>query len=131
MTVSELSKQCFAQYPVWAWCDDETSHCAVEAPEPLPDDRGALFVRAAIHTAAGAPLDGYVIVDDAVFGIGLFIDDRELVLNKRLVQIAGEEIDDLCAHLNAGFEQIFPLKYQTEFHYEGEEVIAGAFDFLP
>jgi hypothetical protein len=129
MNVRQLTSRSFDRYPVWAWTDDERLHRPIENATPLPEDVGPLFVRARFVAADGTELKGYLVTDaGSVFAIGILIDDRELVFNKNLPDMAGRELSELFSALGRDAFQVFPLRYQAEFHFPNESNLKGIFE---
>lgn len=126
MIVKNLQKIHFEEYPVWAWTDSEDAHEPVLQIDPLPDDRGTLFVRATFTAPNGHRFDGY-IVGATAYSVSLFVENSKVKFNCNLPPFVQKEIDRLFDLLNEKPFDLFPLKYETDFHFQGEPNLAGDF----
>jgi hypothetical protein len=130
MNVRVLESDHLKLYPVWTWSsEDESLLSPMAVTEPLPDDVGSLFIAARLYLANGMELPGYIIVDlGAVFAIGIFAGERELIFNRNVASMADQELRELFTILGKEPFPVFPLTYQTQFHFAGEPNLAGTFD---
>lgn len=126
--VKKLSGKCFELHPVWAWTEDEQGYISVEETEPLPVDRGPLFVKAKLYPARGPELAGYVLGLGSVYAVGVLVGDGEYVFNKRLGGLVAEVAGRLFAALKAGPLDLFPLRFETQFSFSNGEKLNGVFN---
>jgi len=119
----------FLEHAVWCWNEDETYHLPVTDHEPLPEDLGTLFVRAKFKLPGGCQLDGYIFGLHSILGLGIFIGDREVVFNANLPDFAVDDERLVCGLLDIETGNLFPIRYETKFHYKDEMNLCGEFGF--
>jgi hypothetical protein len=129
MKVKRLNKYSFEQHPVWRWDDENTSHIPVDQSDPLPDDVGDLFIKASFYAPDGLMLEGYIVGLVSFHAIGIFVDDKSLLFNSNFPQMAHQELGELYSFLRMKPFPVFPLRYETNFHFAGGDNISGFFDF--
>ena len=149
---SELSIEHFEAYPIWSehydydeideivsWGIDRewllreirakcagNEHCVYPLLQtnPLPA-RMRIFIKARLRTPDGVDLSGYVVNEDA-YAVGIFWENVEYVFNHHpLLRELNEEQEAKLR--NAVGDDIFPLKYETDFRNNAGERIRGAF----
>jgi len=153
--MSALSKSNFDEHPIWSeyydyeereeiagwgidpkWLAAEldrvhtgNDHCAypILRPYPLPD-RMRLYIKARITTAGNDYFDGYVVNEDA-YVLSIFAADDEYCFSRNgmLNDLCRKEIDRLKASIRQSTDDIFPVRYETDFLDSGGNVIAGTF----
>jgi hypothetical protein len=129
--VSQLTLERFQEYPVWTWTDDfyeEDLVCPVVDTEPLPNDRGTLFIKADFWTPTGQHFDGCVNMHVEVYCVELFVGSRQFGFNVRLQDLAEEDLQELRQVIMDEHVQIFPLRYRTNFQFANGERVEGIFD---
>lgn len=117
-----------AQCPVWSRGDDEQLY-PVDDYEPLPHDRGELYLKAELTTPGGVKLAGCILLPSLHF-VTLFVGDDAFYFN-RLIAPAASDLERLNRLVPALGGSIFPLRYVTPFHYDGEPPISGEFAINP
>lgn len=153
--MSALSKRHFDIHPIWSeyydyeerdeiiawgvdpqWLASELErvhsghdHCAypILRPYPLPE-RMRLYIRARITTVDGRTFDGQVMNEDA-FALSIFINDDEYCFSrdKILDDLNRKELARLHLVLGASTDQLFPVRYETDFVDSEDQLITGAF----
>jgi hypothetical protein len=117
-----------AQCPVWSRRDDEQLE-PVYDHEPLPDDRGELYVKADLTTPRGVKLPGCILLPSCHFVL-VFVGDERFFFNNQIEPLASD-LERLHRLVPALGERVFPLRYATPFHFGGEPPISGEFDITP
>lgn len=155
--MSALSKFHFDEHPIWSehydyeereeiagwgidpkWLAAEldrvhtgNDHCAypILRPYPLPN-RMRLYIKARITTAGNEQFDGYVMNEDA-YVLSIFAADDEYCFSRNgmLNDLNRKELARLKAAVKQSTDDIFPVKYETDFLDSEGNVIAGTFSF--
>jgi hypothetical protein len=117
-----------AQTPVW-WRGDDEELRPVDDYEPLPEDRGDLYLKTELVTPGGVKLPGCVLSMSRHFVV-LFVGDEAFYFNANMAPLQSdlERLNRLVPALGG---RIFPLRFATPFHFPGEPPIAGEFDIKP
>ena len=129
--VKDLSLESFLQHRVWCWDDDEMHHIPVPLHEhaSLPDDLGTLFIRAKCVVGSVHQLNGYIIGLRSLFGLAIFVGDREFIFNLNLPEFANEDSLEVSKLLGIKGADVFPICYETGLHFRGGDNLAGEFSF--
>jgi len=127
-----LTPEHFNLYPVWAWVDDvldETSvYPLLMTDNNLPTEIGALFVKARITIPDQRVFDGKVMIDQKVFAVSIWYNERYYTINRYLTnsQIHMESLIDFEEKLGC---DCLPLDYETDFKWHAISV-RGEFDLM-
>lgn len=121
-----LTRSLFQKCPVWKWDESQESHEPVWDWQPLARDEPTYFIKADFTTNDGVDLNGYLVGHDTFYAIGIFIEDYEYVLNLNLADMMEDSIKEICQKMGRAELDVFPLKYQTEVNFEGEESLGGS-----
>jgi hypothetical protein len=127
MNFKTLACDSFELCPVWKWGDDEDSYEPVWKYDPLPDDQGALLVRARLTAASGEEFSGYLIRGGSVYAVGIFLGSEEFVLNVRLPEECEHDVDQIRRLLGAPALRMFPLRYRSDVRLARCESVVGEF----
>lgn len=127
MIRQQLDALALSECPVWAFDDEHERYCSVDSYEPLPDDRGTLFLAATFATPECVRLSGYVCGLASIYSIRIFLGDDNFGFNRSLPGRARSELERLRATLGRTSTRVFPLTYETQFHFLGEPLICGTF----
>jgi hypothetical protein len=125
--IKGVTKASLDQHPVWAWTDDEDGYAEIAATSPLPSDRGPLLIKAKLIPSQGPSLDGYVVGLGSVYAVGIFVDDKEFVFNRRLERLSQGVADRLATAIRINPFQLFPLRYVTDFTFSDGSPVRGDF----
>lgn len=117
-----------AQCPVWSQGDDERLEPVYEY-EPLPDDRGEMYLKTDFATPGGVKLAGSILLPSRHFVV-LFVGQEAFYFNT-LIAPSASDLERLNRLVPALGGSIFPLRYVTPFHYDGEPPISGEFVINP
>ena len=123
-----LNEDNFEEYPVWAWDDENERLCPVELDgTTLPEDLGDLFIKSKIIISNGREFNGYVggLVSFHCFGV--FIEHEEFLFNINLGDFFDDEIAKIRNVLKTEQLDFFPVRYKTQFHFPGKNILAGEF----
>ena len=152
-----LSEQHFDEWPVWsehydydeiedivrwgldqdevlqAFRDNEhgNEHCVYTLLEANPfPPRMRIFIRAALETADGQSLKGYVVNEEA-YGLAVFHNGQTFFFNNHplLDDTNREQERKLSDSLGSASTSLFPMTYRTDFRGPDGELIAGAFQY--
>ena len=82
-------------------------------------------MKASFETPDGTRFDGYLIGRESFYAFGLFVGGEEYVLNLNLPELVEKNLKVICAHLGKNRMDIFPLKYETNYHFNGKPDIVG------
>ena len=137
--IGKLTQAHFDEYPVWTWAEtsweeDEDLVCPVLQLDPLPYDEGDLFIKADIWTPTGLHFLGNVslAVGDGVYAIEFALDGKDYGFNLHIFHHMKDVGEQSLAELREALDdinaQIFPLRYETKYRFEGKDLIAGIFD---
>jgi hypothetical protein len=122
----------FFECPLWRYDDSDDLYHPVETPDDLPESERELSTRAIFTTPSGKRLDGYVVGISRVFSIGLFSESRLYHANKNLKPETGKWMQDFVRARPdldiAQWDELFPLKYETQIRRAGYRDFAGTFD---
>jgi hypothetical protein len=119
----ELSLAAFERFPIWTWDDEQEGYHPIAGSGALPVEFPTLFIRAAFTTPSGRRLVGYLIGLDSFFGFGLFVGEKEYLVNLNLPDLAAPVLQSLTMELGGS---ILPLRYCTEI--AGLSPIQGTFE---
>jgi hypothetical protein len=134
--MAKLTKECvetltirlLEEYPVWCWDDSNEFLCPVKGNLfPLPEDEYPLFIKADFVDALGNKLIGYLVGGDSFYAFGLLNKGVEYIFNLNLIDSFDKKIIDAYGE-NVKVKDVFPIKYSSEFYYEGEPPFSGQFD---
>ena len=109
---SELSLAAFERFPIWTWDDEQEGYHPVSGSGALPVEFPTLFIRASFTTPSGRRLVGYLMGLESFFGFGLFIGEKDYLINLNLPDLAAPVLRSLALELG---ENILPLRYRAEF----------------
>jgi len=128
--ISELKEEDFLKHPVWTWAeeDDESLVEPVKEYDPLPEDHDALFVAGRLTLANGQWLNGTISVrcsDKKVYLLEAFVGPIEIGLPLLNTSDFKKAIGRFAEATKLAEQQIFPLRYTTDFHFKGESPISG------
>lgn len=153
--MSALSKQHFDSHPIWSehydyeereeiiawginpqWLASElervhtgNDHCAypILRPYPLPE-RLRLYVRAMITSNDGRTFAGYVMNEEA-YVLSIFANEEKFTFssNGHLSDLNGKELERFARSIGHSGNNLFPVRYQTEFLNSEGNLIEGVF----
>ena len=126
--VSELTRGHLESCPVWKVDDSGDFFLPVFVYDPLPTDGSVLILKARFTPPNGTQLNGTITDPPVPLVVTLDIGDQSVGFNKALPQFAAKELKRLFELLGAEQFPLFPLRYETDFHFPGEPNIAGVFD---
>jgi hypothetical protein len=86
-----------------------------------------MFIKAAMHSAEGVELEGYIVWSNDVYAIGIFSTNREYVFNRRIALSFEMNEPDLCASLGIAVGSLFPIDFKTPFFLPSGDVLEGRF----
>jgi hypothetical protein len=119
-----LSQADFDQYPFWVWDDENENHQPISEAEPSPEDYGTLFIKARFE-ANGHSFEGYLIGGSTFYAFGLFVADREFVMNLNLPDMMEKSLAEISVLLKCPPFKLFPLRFTSPVRFRGGRVIAG------
>lgn len=119
---SELTPETFARFSIWTWDDEQEGYHPVSGTGSLPSDYPTFFIRAKFTASCGRRLAGYLIGRDSFWGFGLFIGEKEYLVNFNLPNLARPVLSSLSDEVKG---DVFPLSYIAEL--PGCESITGVF----
>jgi hypothetical protein len=93
--------------------------------DPLPRDRGALFLKVEFVAPTGVRLPGCLSAPTRHFA-AVFVGPSGFYFNQAVPPLQSE-LDDIFRLIPDLSGKIFPLRYETTFHFAGEPPIAGSF----
>lgn len=129
MRVSDLTKACLRQHPVWTWDESRDFYVPIATTEPLPTDTDTLFVSARFTTPSGKKFEGYIVDPDGPFAVRLLVREDSVGFNLNAPEFMQQSLDRLFELMHEAPFRVFPLVYETDFHYLGEPNIAGVFEY--
>lgn len=119
-----FSQSDFEQYPVWAWDDSNEIHQPITDIEPALEDYGTLFIKASFQTS-GHSFNGYLIGGTVFYAFGLFVREREFVMNLRLPDMMETSLREIIHLLECPPFNLFPLQYSSEVRLRGGRQVSG------
>lgn len=125
MSRKSLTRACFDDHPVWEWDERMEGHVPVESFDPLPSDRGTLFIRARFVAASGDRFTGYVVGGDSPYAVGLFVGAEEFVLNLRLPEMIEADSVRIAELIGADSLTLFPLRYADDAGFRRSDPVRG------
>lgn len=125
--VESFNEACLKDSPVWAWDDSGDYVFPVGQRSPLPTDLGELMIEADFVAPSGMHLRGVVNNPPGEYSISLFVGNQVIHLNSNLPSVARAELGRLFDLLGVQPFDLFPLRYETQFHFPGKPNIAGVF----
>jgi len=114
--------------PVWAWDDSGDFLVPVVPENPLRSELGPFIIQARFTASDGASLEGAINDPPGNYSITLFIGDEIILLNINIRELVSKQMTRLSRLLETDAYKLFPLRYETDFHFPGEPNIAGVFD---
>jgi len=122
----DLTREGFDACPVWTWSESNDSYSPVWKLNPLPEDVSTLFLKARLEAASGECFSGYLVGRKSFYAFAIFLEGAEYVVNLNLPETVEEAVSSIGMKLGRNL-RLFPLKYETDLHFEGESCIAGVF----
>jgi hypothetical protein len=122
-------KEDFDACAIWYYEEESDLYYPITSPDEIPDyaDPRDLTVKALFHTPSGSVFDGYIVLprdtESKVFSIGIFVNERQFFFNNNLPGPSKEQLEDMIKELNSGNfrseKDVFPVRYETNFSFEG------------
>ena len=122
-----LTEELLEKHPVWMWNDSMDDLVPVEDFIPLPNDEGDLFIRAMFEMPSGKRALGSLTGCGSCYAFSIIIEGKEFIFNINLPSRNLEKEKTIADELNDPSFSLFPLKYESEFYFEGEGKISGTF----
>ena len=128
MRASNLDARAMEQCPVWTWDESRDHFIPVTADRVLPTDTDVLFVRARFTAASGMRLEGFIVNPPVPYSVEVFVGSESVAFNRNLPEFCRGALQRLFELLGTPSFIVFPLRYETDFHFPGESNVAGIFD---
>jgi len=122
-----LTEELLNKQPVWKWNDSMDDLVPVEDFIPLPNDEGDLFIRAMFEMPSGKRVLGSLAGYGSYHSFSVIVEGKEFDFNINLPSMNLETEKEIADELNDPSFSLFPLKYESEFYFEGEGKISGTF----
>jgi hypothetical protein len=136
--VKNTQKEDYDTCSIWYYDEESDLYYPINSPDEIPDyaDPRDLSVKAIFYTPSGEPLKGYITLPrdtkHEVFSIGIFVNGRQFFFNDNLPGPSKDQLEDMLKELDAGKfrseKDIFPVRYETDFNFEGYNNFQGIFD---
>jgi hypothetical protein len=131
-------KEDFDTCSIWYYDEESDLYYPINSPDEIPDyaDPRDLRIKAIFYTPSGEPLKGYIIlppdIKREVFSIGIFVNKKKFFFNDNLLDPSKDQLEDMLKELNSdkfrSEKDVFPVKYETDFNFEGYNNFQGTFD---
>ena len=128
MRVHELNAARLDECPVWTWDDSRDYIVPIGKSRVLPTDTDTLFVRATLIAANGTHLDGVIVDPPVPFALEIIVGTQSVGFNLNAPEYAQQELRRLFELLGTAPFDLFPLRYETDYHFPNEPNVAGVFD---
>ena len=126
--IAELTREHLESCPVWKVDDSGDFLLPVFEYDPLPTDGSVLVLKARFTTPTGVQLDGTITNPPVPHVVTLDVGDQWVGFNKALPDFAAGELNTLFHLLGTAPFSLFPLRFETDFHFPGKPNITGVFD---
>jgi hypothetical protein len=129
--IADLKEKDFVEYPVWAWVEDldrEDLVRPVFSIHPLPEGERNLFISSRFTLASGLFTNGFISVrcsDKVVYAISLFIRGHEFQFALSISDLFDEEIQRMMEALKLTRQDILPIEFETDYHFNDMEPLDG------
>ncbi|MCA8923024.1 MAG: hypothetical protein KDD82_14510 [Planctomycetes bacterium] len=125
--VKDLFPEHLEEHPVWTW-DEAMEHLVpVPACRHLPTDAD-VFVKARLTAADGTEFSGYVVGTFRAIALTILHNRDQFTFNAGLPRLAAAELNRLRKATKNKRLLLFPLRYSTDFAWEGDRRFEGTFE---
>ena len=125
--VQDFTKASLAISPVWTWDDSGDFLVPVPPTNPLREEQGPYMVQAQFTAADGTRFEGMINDPPGTYSVELFVGDEGILLNANLQPLLKKQLARLSQLLGTDANKLFPMRYETAFHFPGKPNIAGVF----
>lgn len=114
----------FEQYPIWTWTDDHERLRPINELDLSTADHQGLLIKARFRSTNGCLLDG----EESFFAFGLFVGDREFVMNLNMPRAMRSDLEIICRSLQCDPSTFFPIYFESDIQLEDGIAIEGVLE---
>lgn len=121
-----LSLKDLERFPVWVWDDENENLLPLSEENPSIYEYGTLFIKAKFKTISEYTFDGYLIGTSAFYAFGLFVENREFIMNLNLPEFIKKNMEEIYLLLQCKPFELFPLRYEACVSLKEKKEISGS-----